>query len=366
MSALHWTIEARALSLIEETPALTEAQKTTGVRIPRLLHHDQDNNILIIEDLGTGLLLLDEWLATPAVADTASRRRQTPPSDSEAVVRNVGERLGKLLASLHGMKLSDEPEALQEFVNPTVSGFIAEEVVGKMSGYLEKYTNLEANRKDRICSLIQTDFEEGNSGFSGGGNGDARERPGVFSVGDLWTGSILVSENAERIGLIDFEFAGKARPLQDMAQLGAHLHLQAIAMASRNLKESSSSSLTVTTFVKALYAAYHSHSRELEVFWLQDGDGDDNDSVNNEDHRRAVRSAWILHGREMIYNAIGRDWGFYSSHCGSGDAIDVQEIGKAEIQKKMMEKGVWYVEMAHKIGSEEAEGEDFLKPLYHQ
>lgn len=43
----------------------------------------------------------------------------------------------------------------------------------------------------------------------------------VFSLGDLWTGSILVSKNGQRIRLIDFEFAGEGKPLQDLAQFGS-------------------------------------------------------------------------------------------------------------------------------------------------
>lgn len=39
----------------------------------------------------------------------------------------------------------------------------------------------------------------------------ARRPRGVFSIGDLWTGSILVSEDGQRLGLI--EFAGDWGPV---------------------------------------------------------------------------------------------------------------------------------------------------------
>jgi hypothetical protein len=41
----------------------------------------------------------------------------------------------------------------------------------------------------------------------------ARRPRKVLSIGDLWTGSILVSEDGQRMGLIDFEFAGDWGPI---------------------------------------------------------------------------------------------------------------------------------------------------------
>lgn len=53
--------------------------------------------------------------------------------------------------------------------------------------------------------------------------GPSRKEPSglrVFSVGDFWPPSILVDDERNRLGIIDWEFAGFAPPMQDMAQLG--------------------------------------------------------------------------------------------------------------------------------------------------
>ena len=51
------------------------------------------------------------------------------------------------------------------------------------------------------------------------GEDEGKKLPQVFSVGDLWPPSIIMSEDSVNLGIIDWEFAGFAAPMQDMAQL---------------------------------------------------------------------------------------------------------------------------------------------------
>ena len=167
-----------------------------------MLLHDTEHHVLIITDLGAGLLVLDQWLV-PALSDSETR---TPP-DTDAC-RDVGMRVGQFLASVHGLDISSFDA--RQFANADKGRLVREEVVGKMGGIFERF-GYTGTPVENWCATIEDEFEAGcnNAGT------------GVFSVGDLWTGSVLVSVDGSTVGLVDWEFAGEARPLQDMAQFCA-------------------------------------------------------------------------------------------------------------------------------------------------
>ena len=166
--------------------------------MPRLLHEDHSRHVLIIEDLGDDLILVDEWLV-PSKAN-----RHCPSPD---LCQSVGERLGSFLACIHRLDVSKS--VLRSFDNPDVLEFVGREVVGKAGEHLKQYLSLQKDEADAMIATIKDDYEFIN-----------QQSRGMFSIGDLWTGSILVSQDGKRIALIDFEFAGEGKALHDMAQLG--------------------------------------------------------------------------------------------------------------------------------------------------
>jgi hypothetical protein len=69
-----------------------------------------------------------------------------------------------------------------------------------------------------------------------------------------------------------------------------------------------------------------------------------------------IRSAWILHGRDMIYNAVERNF-----HIIPGES---EEKG-CERQKEMIDCGAWYIRAAMQgPKQQDMEEEKFLRPLY--
>lgn len=184
-------IEARALKLIEASPSIQVLQSQTRTSIPHLLYEDHEQHILVLQDLGNNLIEIDKWLARN-------------PRPSKDLCNEIGERLGALLAAVHGLSFSFE-----EFKNPSVGDMLANEVVGRMDDMLKQF-GVPDETRTLLCETINNEFEEGQR----------NKGKGLFSVGDLWTGSILLSEDSEKVCLIDWEFAGEGRPLQDMAQLG--------------------------------------------------------------------------------------------------------------------------------------------------
>ena len=161
-----------------------------------------------------------------------------------------------------------------------------------------------------------------------------------FVLGDAWPGAVLVEicEGEDpAVGVIDWEFAGFGSGLAgDVAQLLAHLHLYLLA---------TSAILGVTLAIEALIsnftASYRKESKKLGCLWAVEG----LDASAPNATTRAMRSAFLLMGREMVNNAVERD-------CSCSDC---QERGAAQCATRvaMVQKGVWYLQRA------QANDEDF-------
>lgn len=114
---------------------------------------------------------------------------------------------------------------------------------------LEKISSGDSGAKDVIATTVlnQTGAYLKLAGFSDQGAEDLQTQvvaefydtsfsdsgDEVFCVGDLWTGSVLASPDGKVLGVIDLEFAGLGKPLQDIAQLRKS---RSVAIASNNLR----------------------------------------------------------------------------------------------------------------------------------
>jgi hypothetical protein len=122
------------------------------------------------------------------------------------MAESLGTRLGTFLATVHALPLSRS--TLNGFVNKEAREVIGREVVEKMMETLTRFEGA-CKESERWCAMMR-EVEQA----------DLEEVVSVFSVGHCWTGSILVSPDGERVGTVDWEFAGEGRALQDMAQFG--------------------------------------------------------------------------------------------------------------------------------------------------
>ncbi len=194
-------IEARALEFLATNDDILAAQRNCRISIPKLLYMDIEQHVLVLEDLGSDLVILDEWLAP--------RPHSGRVEPGSASCNSVAARVGIFMAALHTLDVS--AEVLDTFVNPATSDLVKNEIVGNIRNQLEQFQPLDWDA-DEVSSAIRTQFEE-----KGGKD--------VFSIGDFWTGSILVNADGSNICIVDWEFAGAGKPLQDMTQLGQRLNL---------------------------------------------------------------------------------------------------------------------------------------------
>ena len=139
--------------------------------------------------------------------------------------------------------------------------------------------------------------------------------------------------------MIDWEFAGIGRGANgDMAVFLAQLHLYLLASPA-----SSSAQNAVKALIRSTVGEYRSQC-------LRNQGGEQvmkdrrMDTIAAADLpveiMSAIRSAFIVHGRKMINNALEREW---SCDC----CVDIEKVKRnCNLVAMMVDRGVWYLRRA--------------------
>lgn len=158
-----------------------------------------------------------------------------------------------------------------------------------------------------------------------------------FALGDFTPGAVLLAASGDGdqpMGIIDWEFSGVARgPNGDMPQFLASLHLLLLAASPHSPRQSA-----IDLLIQGFCAAYRQHSSK----WLPQphlklptGLGvTQRDLEVLSESLQVFRSALILHGRELINNAVEREW------------PDSPQKESSVLIQEMVRKGAWYIERA--------------------
>lgn len=158
-----------------------------------------------------------------------------------------------------------------------------------------------------------------------------------FVLGDFTPGAVLLAgfgNGMQSMGIVDWEFSSEGRgPNGDRSQFLAVLHLLLMAALPGSQRHSA-----LDSFIQGVCLAYNRHSsRRLEqqdLLMLSKSDAAQTEPRTRSQNLQMLRSALILHGREMINNAVEQEWQD-SPH--KEHSVLVQEI---------VQKGAWYLERA--------------------
>jgi hypothetical protein len=288
------------------------SKKHPCVRVPRLLHHDVAQHILIIEDLGS-LYTVDKWLER----------------DKDLLVSAEGKVLGTFLADFHLSTTSQNREHLAtQFKNNDIHDVIYAQVIQPVFDILNEY---DIPNTKRIYEIIEGEFR------------DVEQFPQkLLNLGDLWPGSILVAQSANTVGVIDWEFAGLAHPSQDIGQFGLSPHPIRLTLAAHlhyKILMEQDFSETYRNFSAELFTSYGTRLRERNAPWLSP------DAIDG-----YVRSLWIIHGRELINSTT------------FGESCPCQEPRCQHLQSAV-QRGVEYILGAVASKLDYAK-DNFLHPIY--
>jgi hypothetical protein len=267
-----------------------------------VLYHDAHDHVLVFEDLGP-LVSLHNYLAAYQCEEPAYSVRE------QDVCYRLGSRIGEFFAELHN------PQSLKEirsggFVD---SSYITRDMVLQHAVLPVKKYLLEHKIPDAqmLYSRVLDDFSRA----------DLPDELS-FVLGDFTPSAVLLEAHGtgnQRVAVIDWEFAGQGRgPHGDMAQCLATLHIL-LSSAPAN----SASFNAIEACMRGICSAYCQKTST----WL--GQTTSNAGTVSKNLRlRLLRSAFIMHGREIINNAVEREW---------PRSLSVES---------MVRMGAWYLERA--------------------
>lgn len=191
MSVDRQAVEAQALVLLSggSMPAITEVlYKFPTLRIPELIHHDAEKNVLWMTDLGETQTLSEYLTSDP------------PLHDIEKIAARLGEFLAELFKatrdpSVHTLSLIYDPSHNAETYSYLVS--VTKKVLTKAG-----VTSAEL-LTERVNQALQS-------------NGTVEP---CLGMADLWPGNILIDSRLN-VGLVDWEYFGLSSASSELGMLG--------------------------------------------------------------------------------------------------------------------------------------------------
>lgn len=338
--------------------------------VPVLLHHDLEEHVLIISDLGP-LPNLSECFGSllgtrlaqevPEQSSPQSNQGFSPISPAEGL--SIGEKVGSFFASLHQpqnvVMMHDAPYHDPDFLKQDgMLEMILEAAIRPVKEQLSLFPNLFPP------SVVSTVYQHIEDDFTRKTEEDER----VIALGDCWTGALLVnlrkSPAPSQVGIIDWEFASIGRGVNgDMAQLLAHLSLFEIAATWQGDIHSRA---VIDTIVQGITTNYRHRHQALNPSWPAESV-----SLTPEPHSltaRVMRSAFLAHGAEIINNAFWKEWVCHNELCCGQEHKEKQHC---KLIQTMVKRGWWYlyhakgdqVEYADKQNWDAIKSERILLPL---
>ncbi|KAJ3114704.1 hypothetical protein HDU96_001753 [Phlyctochytrium bullatum] len=198
---------ARGRVEYESLKAIASARAESAMWLtPKPLHHDAQQHIVVMEDLGTNLTSLTDRLGLNAGT-----------LDVEAVASG----LAGFLEVLHGIRVESHPELTEALeTSKAARGELTKGLLADISATLIPALGEESAAKwvGRYAALEATDKSQ------------------VLAFGDLWPYSVLLSPDVSRLHIIDFEFANLGSGDMDMVQFAANLFLMSHLPSQFNVR----------------------------------------------------------------------------------------------------------------------------------
>jgi hypothetical protein len=314
----------------------------TGVTVPVLLYHDEEEHVLIISDLGILPNLSELFghlmgmpLAKKVGEKSSAPSRMVPISISPVEGLTIGQKAGSFFAGLHQPEnvamIAGAPYNDPYFLKQDgMLDMILDSAIKPVKEQLCLFPHLtSSSTAARVYRYLEDNFTR-----------TPKDDEKVIALGDCWTGALLIglegTPAAPQVGIIDWEFASVGRGIDgDMAQLLAHLSLFEVAATWQgNLN----SRAAVAAIIQGLTNEYRRRNQVLNPLYVGQSA-----SLAPEPYSlgaRILRSAFLTHGGEIVNNAFWKEWACESSLCCGKEAKGKRHC---MLIQAMVKRGWWYL-----------------------
>ena len=195
LSTVRQDIEAHALVLLDPKsksalPVSSLFTKYPNVKIPRLIHFDREEHVLIMADLGSSVVKIDDWLT------------QEPAPHPEDVER-IAKDLGRFLAEFVNVTSEPNLEVLSLF--PSNS-----DLKNQLDIFLLKNVRTVLQDVPDAETLIKR-LEDATR--------DSKKTNLCLGMFDLWRNNIIIDSDMNMC-LIDWEYFGLSNASCEISELG--------------------------------------------------------------------------------------------------------------------------------------------------
>ena len=197
LNTIRQDIEARALVLLDPNsksalPVSSLFTKYPNVKTPRLIHHDYEERVLIMTDLGSSVVTIDDWL---------TQEPAPLPEDVQRIAKDLGCFLGEFVIATS--KPSVELLSLLQLPsNSALVHHFDEYAVNNLKVVLQGVPDADILVKRVEDAAI-----------------DSRKTESCLGMNDMWSRNIVIDSD-KNICLLDWEQFGWSNAGCEMGLLG--------------------------------------------------------------------------------------------------------------------------------------------------
>ena len=206
LNTIRQDIEARALALLDPNsdsalPGVSSLfAKYPNVKTPRLIHHDYKERVLIMADLGSSVIEIDDWL---------TQEPPPPLEEVERIAKDLGRFLGEFVIATS--KPSIELQALLSHLQlPSNSALLHEYSGHAVNIFKDVLQDSDVPDVDILTKRV----EDAERNFM--------KMDSCLGMVDLWCSNIVIDSDKNTC-LIDWEYFGWSNASWEMSLLGAFL-----------------------------------------------------------------------------------------------------------------------------------------------
>ncbi|CAF1105710.1 unnamed protein product [Adineta ricciae] len=245
------------------------------LKISRVWIHDEENNILIIEDQGQLETMKDWFISTnnllnKSIMDT---------------IHAYGVQLANFVIDLQisSIKYVNYLKPMFNTVEAHKADFL------EIPGIIENIrANYDLHHIDELWPVVSQYYQQEISDLIIDGR--------VFAHGDIWSSNILINENDSTLTLLDWEWAGIRSPAHDPGTFLSHCHVQMLVNPSNE---------GLLCFLNTFTDTYRENAQRHKVSWYE-----------NEQEKYSF--AWILgalHATNLLF------WTTFLTCCSTEEKI---------------------------------------------